>query len=822
MFPMAWWMIALMVVFTLVSTFLLKPKPPSNNVKPGQLSGMPTAEEGRPMPVLFGTRIIKDASCTFFGHLKTVPIKKSDQKIGYWYYAGVQLILWLGSVDFILAIFANEKELWRGKVSANTRINISKPAIFGGIDGEGGCVGDVDVCFGRDDQQENDYLHEAVNYELKKKDKEAEEVTVPRYLGVTSLVLRRVALIALSKYAHPWSIEGQRMPAGWRTDIVNIGGDANGAHILRELLTSTDFGCGYGSADIDGDSFNKAADALWNEKFGLSFNWHTDEPIEEVIKRITDHLDAELYVSNRTGKHTLKLIRDDFNIDDLFVLDDSVILDVENYQVTSSVDLVNQLVVEYLDRTTNKIKSVTLNNIAAIQANDGKIYSEKLQYHYLTNEWIAKRIGRRELAQRSIPLGSLRVKAKRLASKLNRGDAFIFSWKELGIERMTMRVVSIDFGEFTTGHVMIEAVQDSFSLQYDQYEEPTPSIAHIDPISPPLPATRVKLSEAPLWIMARSITGKPGTGAASTPLGSGTHLDFSSVDPVTSGAPVDPLGGFLCVDVGKPTDDHFDAIVKARQGGDAFKDISQGGADFTPYAALAAAVSAGVGDAVLWLKDANMLDEVEPGTLAYVGSEIVLVKAIDLQGSAVTVARGMLDTVPADRPAGTAVWFFDASQFRSKVQYLSGETLDLKLLPVSGKGVLEEADAEILPFTFGGRQDRPYPPANVLLNGLSYPDAISGALTVSWSHRDRLQQTTLLPQTGAGIGPEPGTTYTLRLYGDGGALLKTESGIKAASYTWDSEAADSGGSLNHNLRIELESWRDGKKSWQAHSISVSR
>jgi len=97
--------------------------------------------------------------------------------------------------------------------------------------------------------------------------------------------------------------------------------------------------------------------------------------------------------------------------------------------------------------------------------------------------------------------------------------------------------------------------------------------------------------------------------------------------------------------------------------------------------------------------------------------------------------------------------------------------------------------------TLANRASRPYPPGNVRVNTQYYPASIgtTDQLTIAWAHRDRILQTAgLTTWTTGDIGPEPGTTYTLRLYNELAALVRTETGLTGNSYTWATEAADSG------------------------------
>ena len=74
-----WGQIALFVVMMIVSV-LLAPKP--ETIPPAGLNeiDVPTAEIGREIPVLFGTRDIKGANVVWYGDLSTSPIRKKGGK----------------------------------------------------------------------------------------------------------------------------------------------------------------------------------------------------------------------------------------------------------------------------------------------------------------------------------------------------------------------------------------------------------------------------------------------------------------------------------------------------------------------------------------------------------------------------------------------------------------------------------------------------------------------------------------------------------------------------------------------------------------------
>ena len=71
-----WWYVVVFVV-ALVVAYAMTPKPDSQNAKVDTITA-PTADEGREIPVLFGTRDIKQSNVVWYGDIKTVAIRKKS------------------------------------------------------------------------------------------------------------------------------------------------------------------------------------------------------------------------------------------------------------------------------------------------------------------------------------------------------------------------------------------------------------------------------------------------------------------------------------------------------------------------------------------------------------------------------------------------------------------------------------------------------------------------------------------------------------------------------------------------------------------------
>lgn len=716
-------------------------------------------------------------------------VKGGAQTVGYRYYVGMHLAIVHGPVDAITEIIVGERPAWSGSQTVSGSIAINKPDLFGGDEREGGVVGTVDVAMGEDAQGVNSYLQAKIGG------------VVPAFRGVCCLVLRQVMVAALNPYIKPWSIRAKHIPAkSWYSAKAEISGDANPAHILYEVLTNRQWGLGYNTTDLNDAAFRSAADALHAEAFGLSLLWSKEDEIENFLLEILKHIDAVLYVHPRTGLFVLKLIRNDYVVGSLLILDQTNIVEIESFERPAWGEVTNQVSVIYRDGPSNKDIAVTVQDLAIQHVQGGHSVPVTEQYPGIANGSLATQVAMRELNQLSTPLAKVVLVANRTAAALNIGDAFKLTLPAYGLSSVVMRVASIAYGTLTSSLVRIECVEDVFGLPASVYSDPTPT-GWSDPVNVPAPPPYRLLTEAPYWFVVRLITGE-------------SDSLMNDLDPVT---------GFLTVQAVRPSSDAINVHIWTRQGAAPF--AAAGSGDFVPSATLVAAIA--LTETSLALLGIVDLDLVPLESVAYVDAEALAVKSVDLNTNTVVVYRGVLDTVPAAHAAGARVWFADPFQglIRS-TEYVSGENVDVKLLSRTGKGTLSEASAPVNNLAFTGRMIRPYPPGNVKVNGAAYPSVTLGQLTVTWAHRDRtLQTATLIAQSSGNIGPEAGTTYTLRIYGENNTLVHTEAGLTGTSYTYPTatEQSESGlGRINDHVRLELEALRAGYISWQKQGLNVDR
>jgi len=548
-----------------------------------------------------------------------------------------------------------------------------------------------------------------------------------------------------------------------------VTGDMNPAHIIRECLTDPDWGMGYQEADIDDVSFAAAADTLFAEGMGISLLWDRQNTIEAFVQEIVKHIDASLYVDRTTGKFVLKLVRGDYDENALIEFDEANVAQIQNLKRAAFGELVNSVTVNYWDSQTGETSSLTVQDTALAQM-QATVINTTVQYPGFTNYDIAARVAARDLKALSSPLWSCTIYADKDADALNIGDVFKLSWSDYGLNSVVMRVTGMSFGDGKSNRVKIIAVQDSFALPDTAVlatPDPGDGWQPIDTDAQPV-VQRV-VTEAPYYEIVTLI----GQVQADDDLAANADL------------------GYVFAAGGRPSvESALNALLYVDNGSGTYEE--SGPMDFSPYAFLDEDVTAG--QLTFAITGGVDLDIVEIGTHAQIGNELVRVDSIS--DTSITVGRGLLDTVPPPlHSTGSQIVFWDNYPASDEVQYSASETINVKLLTTTGAGTLDEGSASADSVTLNSRAIRPYPPGNVLINSLAFPEymALADDLSLTWSHRDRTQQTSgdFYDYLDASIGPEVGTTYSINIYNEDGDLVKQLTGETGTSYLWATEIDDS-------------------------------
>ncbi len=662
------------------------------------------------------------------------------------------------AIDGLLQIRASGKTAWSGNVTSSQTINVDAPNLFGGDKGEGGIQGRFDLMMGDEDQPANPSLVAALGGGM-----------VPNFRGFAGFFYSGL-VTSMNPYPKPWEMLVYRRTSDWdggvwypETCAINLADGQvramNPAHMLYEIYTNRENGLGLDRAMLDDAAFRSAALKLYNEGFGLCLGWKRSAgTLADFRDQITDHIGAYCGPDRNTGLITLKLIRDDYNVEDLPLFDeDSGLLSIEDDETGSAVLAPSQLYVEFTDAITGETRRARAVNPAIAQVQGGPS-SETKSYPGLPTGDLAARVVQRDMRVKASILRKYKVKLDRRGANIGPADAFRIRSLKRGIAEVVVRAGRIEDGTLANGAITITCLQDVFGLPSSSFVAVPPS-GYVPPDRTPYAPILRRLMEVPYRELAGlidqanlelvDVTAAWAASLAARP--SGLSLSYSLMTrPGTSGAFTD-----------------------------------RGTADWCPTALLVAALPASAGPNVVTVTAALDLDQVAVGQAALLDDEIVRVDAINLTASQVTLARGCADTVPAQHAAGARIWFYDGFEGADETEYTSSVTVQAKLLTNTSQGQLAEGLAAADSLTLGGRQGRPYPPARLLIGGFSYPDSVEGDVLVDWAHRDRLIQGDQLIDTSlASIGPEAGTTYSARLLrAADNVVLDTKTGIVGSSTT---------------------------------------
>jgi len=119
--------------------------------------------------------------------------------------------------------------------------------------------------------------------------------------------------------------------------------------------------------------------------------------------------------------------------------------------------------IKFADRTKQYKDSVATFRNPAVRAVQGYSSAVELDFPMVRDPGVAQRIAEREALGYSYPLRRLRVTATREAANLRPGSVFKFVWDDYDVDAI-FRVTSIRLGSPADGVVIVEAVEDKFSI----------------------------------------------------------------------------------------------------------------------------------------------------------------------------------------------------------------------------------------------------------------------------------------------------------------------------------------------------------------------
>lgn len=574
--------------------------------------------------------------------------------------------------------------------------------------------------------------------------------------------------------------------------INSLNSDMNPAHILRELVINQQIGFNSDSTQniINEESFKHAADIFFQEKLGLSYLWNQQSKFEDLKKNIENTADCVLYQNAQTNQFEIKLIRNDYDINTLPIFDKSNIVKISDIKKNVMTEMINSVTVNFIDRGADyKQGSVTARDDALI-AMAGRENNTTISYDMVYSRSLASRLAMRDLASLSSDLASLSLTLNLDGRMLNRGDVIVINMPQIGLDRTVMRVTSVNYGTQKSNQVVVECIRDVYSL-------PATSVVNDQPpISPPTDTDIAKktkyniIMEAPYYELVYVY------GQRSVDLSLELEPEIGQIAASCSDVP----NGTILTEVITSLEDDF---------------TNANAEDVIPCEIRI------VAQPLNKMGSSIVLNAAPPDgdyTWVIIDNEIMFIESFT--DNIINVKRGCLDTLPQDHDEKSIMYFCGGILTVKEEEYYLGDKVDCRIITSTSTNILDPISASGKVVTMNGRAARPYPPANVTINGFYFPDSInSEILELNWASRNRKQQTSgnFIGWFEGNVTPEDNVKYRLILNYFGKDIV--DEIIDDTFFKYDLS-----GLLEGDLNIKLVSVRDGIESMQTftHTVTVGK
>jgi len=740
-FALLWW-----IGTSIVSALLAKPQ--VENARPSGLDDfqVPTATEGRSVPIIVGKVKMSGPNVAWYGDLLTVALK---EKVGgffgigaksvtkaFEYNIGVQMVISSGPIDGYDRVWMGDKELRSGETSGNSSFDDRE--LFGGEDSGGGIEFTLQFFNGADDQLVSTYL-------------DAQLVNVPAYLNTAYMLLNDGAggpgYIGNQATLRNMAFEPFWFPntLGVTGGKERIGEDANPICFLFEMLAvNDDWGVQMPASDIlingtvaDG-AFLPVAEQVFDEGLGFSMVIDSQMPAADLINEIERHVDGKFRLDLTDGKFKITLARPETG--SVPLLDESNVLKLTDFARPTWADTFNQVRISYADRAKEYDRTSAIDqDLANLDILGGRSRVHMMSFPGVKTATVANIIAAREMFSLGSPSARCKVEVEGSQYKLFVGQAVEFSWADHEISELPMRISRIKYGRDVSAAMTLDMVEDAFRLEPPGFTNP-PLTDWVAPNVDAQPAL-----DARIWKPPTQLEARPDIPVLLIARDGGLHLEYDIY--------IDPDGG----------DDFLEYALR-----------NEALPDWTPIADLVGAMSRDLDgpphyeqtvtiDNVVDLRF-SLLDDAasttvngqNPTNIFLIDDEMFWFESVvDLGGGSFELEvshRGAFGTIPADHLDNERIWFpgFGAGllvPFDTTAFILFQPFIRVRATPRTATGTLDLASAPPIPLGFdynGTFSELPYAPGDMQVNGELFVDEdwtrIPGVARVIWRNRNRTTQ----------------------------------------------------------------------------------
>ena len=769
-----------LIIVTIISLYIVsKAKVAEPEAVNAEDFTIPTNSENREIPIVYGENKLTGFNVIAAGDFSDFQIKKKV-KSGFGskkvtsangYRIGIVAALgWggEGSEIELIEFMVDDDTLYRSSSTGSFSAYVSDKTIFGSYeDGAGGMEGDFSYYSGADVQTVDTYANQITQGRQSQLRRLSYLVWKGGYVGNTGN-------LASWQFIVKRIIKPSVLPLAY----ADVDGGANAAYVIFDLLTNKNYGLGLPVAAIDIANFSSIASTLKNEGWGLNMIINEKGTISEILDNILSKIDCSININKSNGMIYMKLVRQDYNINDLITFDESNVVSVSNYSRSTSVAMTNQMKITYTDKNNNFQKTQISYKDLALSYQMSRGETAEADYSVLTNADLALRVAARDLLPLSTPLFKCNVVVNSVGEGLEVGDCVILSLKKYKITQVVMRILEIEYGSIEDPEVSISLIQDKFGFSYDIYSKVLPPAPpFVDYTAVPMD---LKIVEAPFYfneptdiggkiiVFGQKLNGTQTNFTLTTK--SSTDTDFIAANEIVDFCPVATIyTGFneqatsILTDVGS----QLNTINSETD-----DDILQGD---------------------------NLCIIIEGTKQEYIAFRSI---ASNVNGwGLLNVRRGLLDSIPQSFTNAAKIYFINYGYQVNKGSF----TGNIQARAITRTLKTELINTTIYSLTSTNRKSRPISPGNLTVNSLSFSSNMTipaSNIILRYNSRDKIRGIQFYnTATTANVD---NVTYRIRFINPVTGLTVKSVDTQELTYTFDDELAINGGVRFPELSLEID------------------
>lgn len=522
------WQQLLIWVVTFILTDYFRERLPSQTASGLGDFNIPTATEGRPVPICTGGTVRFDApNCIWYGDfvaedrtVETGVIFKRDETIGFTYFLALQYALYLGESAGITGVWIGDDRVFDHVADAGgipqPFVDIIRDDLFGGVDNGGGFEGRIRLHDGSETQAVSAFLNSRLD-------------PLPAYRGLSYIMVTDIAEAGGANIGESNQLRYIRVELQTFDDLAGTAGNAGLGNTLAlagdthfigpdlnpivtawDLWTNTRWGRGFGLSDVDISSFQDAAATIYAEGIGWTNIQDEQTTTGQIQDLIEQHIDGYIGPNPLTGLIEVNLARPDYSIPALFNVTDTGIaanlLEVKSWDQGDWSQTKNRIRIRYTSRSKDWKETHAVETAAGNRIIQGITRTEEIRYPGVHTDAVAQAIAAREKRGLSLPLQKGKLVVDRTAWELRPGVPFRLNSVQASATDLPVRVTRVQLGDQVRQQIELDVVEDIFGPETTTVEDNPPS-DFVPPIQTVIPfATDDQAAfEAPFILMRADV-----------------------------------------------------------------------------------------------------------------------------------------------------------------------------------------------------------------------------------------------------------------------------------------------------------------------------